>query len=105
VALILQSPANTLYEDTDGLSLEACLPHGESPARLPARARPEGLGEAAELGMAWFGAAGLTYLVLTIVEVSLALRLNGGSGGTLSIAGIALASARPGHARLFQPPC
>jgi hypothetical protein len=34
----------------------------------------------------------------------LALRLNGGSGGTLSIAGIALASARPGHARLFQPP-
>lgn len=104
VALILQSPATTMFEDTDGLTLDAYLPAGESLPRLPHGLDPRGWERPLSWGMAWFGAAGLTYLVLTIVEISLARGLNGGAGGTLTVAGVALAAATPGHARMFQPP-
>jgi hypothetical protein len=104
VTLILQSPSRTLFEDTDGVTLEAYLPAGVAPPRLPRGLDPKGWDRPVAWGMAWFTGAGLTYLVLTVVEISLARSMNGGAGGTLSIAGVALASARPGHARLFQPP-
>jgi len=104
VALILQSPAGTLFEDTDGLSLEAWLPAGEPLPRLPRGLDPRGWERPLTWGMVWFAAASLTYLVLLLVELSLARSLNGGAGGTLSVAGVALASASPGHARLLQPP-
>ena len=104
VTLILQSPSRTLFEDTDGVSLEASLPADVAPPRLPRGLDPKGWEKPVGWAMAWFAAAGLTYLALTVVEISLARSMNGGAGGTFSVAGIALASARPGHARLLQPP-
>jgi hypothetical protein len=104
VALILQSPASTLFEDQDGLALEAFLPAAEAQPRLPRGLDPKGWEKQVGWGMSWFLGAMLTYLALTVVEVSLARAMNGGAGGTLTLAGIALASAGPRHARLYQPP-
>ncbi len=94
VALILQAPRGTTFEDSDGSSLVAWAPPGSSvPAALPHGLDPRGW----EWGVAWVGIAFTLFMLLSIAEFLLAA---GAAGGTLAVAGVELARVRRHNGQL-----
>ena len=95
LALVLQSPAGTRFLDPDGTSMAALLPEGHRTER-PRGLDPRGF----EWVVVWLVATLVSFGIVTIVEVQLALRLAAGAGGRLMLGPIQLAEVSHSGGRL-----
>jgi len=90
LALVLQSPAGTQFLDPDGTSMAALLPEGHRGER-PHGLDPRGF----EWVVVWLVATLLSFGAVSVAELELTIRLNGGAGGRLMLGPVQLAEA--GH--------
>jgi hypothetical protein len=92
IGLILQTPAQAVYEDIDGARIAATLPPGVRLGRMPRGLDPRG-GESLVASLtAFLLGVVVGFVAFSFAAAEIAAGLNGGGGGRLVIAGLEVAS-------------